>query len=126
MKQRRRNSCLEALEHMRRRYGDFQLSDAVTFLYVCENEGVNLRELEQLAGLTSSSASRAAARLATPQASGALAPSLGLIELRRQMTDRRGRTLFLTPAGCKLRDEMNAMIASGHPIVQAEDLAPTA
>lgn len=121
MRRRRRNSCLAAIEHMRRRHGDVRLTDAITFLYVCENEGINVRELAQLAGLTPSTASRAARRLASPDAPRALTPFLGLLELDRQTTDARGRTLTLTQAGRQLRQELDALIRMAVPILDASD-----
>jgi DNA-binding MarR family transcriptional regulator len=121
MRRRRRNSCLAAIEHMRRQHGDIRLTDAIAFLYVCENEGMNVRELAQLAGLTPSSASRAARRLATREAPRALAPFLGLIELDRQSTDRRGRTLTLTANGRQLRQEMDSLIQLATPILEVRE-----
>lgn len=106
---------------MRLTCGDIRLTDAVAFLYVCENEGINISELAQLAGLTASSASRAARRLIAPDAPFALEPGLGLMELRTQATDRRGRTLALTTAGQRLRQELDALIKSAAPILVGED-----
>lgn len=119
MNRRRRNACLGALEEMRGICGDVQLSDALAFLYICENEGINISELAQLAGLGPSSASRAARRLIRAGAPCALAPSLGLIEMSVQRTDRRGRILTLTPGGQRLRTAMEALIAAATPIALA-------
>jgi DNA-binding MarR family transcriptional regulator len=118
MRRRRRNSCLAAIEHMRRQHGDVRLTDAITFLYVCENEGINVRELAQLAGLTPSSASRTARRLAAREAPRALAPWLGLIELDQQATDARGRSLTLTSKGRQLRHEIDSLIKMAIPIIE--------
>jgi DNA-binding MarR family transcriptional regulator len=113
---RRRNSCLAVLEQIRAIGFDVSLSETICFLYICENEGINVRELAQLAGLTPSSASRAARRLTTPDAPCALAPALGLVQLTIQASDRRGRILTLTPAGKSLRQTIDVLIAAAHPI----------
>lgn len=110
---RRRNACLAVLEKLRRTCGEMSVSETVAFLYVCENEGINIRELAQLAGLSASSASRTARRLASPGARFALAPSFGLVELRLQPGDGRGRILYLTALGRALRDELDQIIAAG-------------
>jgi DNA-binding MarR family transcriptional regulator len=92
------------------------LKDVVAFLYVCENEGINLRELAQVCGFTDSTASRTAASLAAAGALGALPPALGLIELRRDSRDDRSRTLHLTDAGRRLLDRVERLIAEAHPV----------
>jgi DNA-binding MarR family transcriptional regulator len=118
MIRRRRNSCLAVIETMRRSWGDVSLNEAVTFLYICENEGVNLSELIQLTGLSLSSASRASRRLLSKDAAHALPPALGLVAVAVQSTDKRSRVFFLTDAGRAARDEMNAIIAAAVPIVR--------
>lgn len=114
---RRRNACLSAIEHLRSACGDVALTDAVAFLYICENEGINVSELAQLARLTPSSASRAARRLIPAEAPFALPPSLGLLEMKTQGTDRRGRTLTLSSEGRTLRDKLDTIIRGAAPIV---------
>ncbi len=116
MKPRKRNSCLAAIEHMRSCCGDIRLSEAIAFLYVCENEGINIRELAQLTRLTTSSASRSARRLASKDSPNALPPSLGLVDLHVQSTDHRGRILMLTPTGRRLQEELNHLIVTATPI----------
>ncbi|MGE0595861.1 MAG: MarR family winged helix-turn-helix transcriptional regulator [Hyphomonadaceae bacterium] len=116
-KARKRNACLAAIEAMRRLSDRLTLNDAAVFLYVCENEGVNLRELSQLTGISASAASRLSRRLAEANIRYALAPSVGLIEIRDADNDRRSRTLFLTEQGRGLRDHVAALIADAHPIL---------
>lgn len=113
---RKRNSCLAVLEQMRSIGVEIALTEAICFLYICENEGINVRELAQLSGLTPSSASRSARRLTTADAPCALAPALGLIELSTQPTDRRGRILTLTQEGIRLREIVDELIAAAEPI----------
>lgn len=113
---RRRNSCLAALELLRKAHASIQLNEVVAYLYIAENEGINVSELAQLAGFGSSLASRTARRLAAAGASHALAPALGLVELSVQGNDARGRVLTLSPDGRRLRDQLDNIIACGNPI----------
>lgn len=113
---RRRNSCLQALEEVRALSPAATLKDVVAFLYVCENEGINLRELAQVCGFTDSTASRTARSLAPRGAPGALPPALGLIELRTDTRDDRSRTLHLTEPGRRLRDRIDGLIAEARPV----------
>lgn len=113
---RRRNSLLAAIEKLRQLCGHTSLSDVVAFLYVCENEGVNVRELAQLAGMTNSKASRTARRLSRRDAPNSLWPYVGVVELRGSPHDGRSRTLHLTPLGSELRDTLESLIAEARPI----------
>ena len=113
---RRRNSCLQALEEVRALSTAATLKDVVAFLYVCENEGINLRELAQVCGFTHSTASRTARSLAPSGSAGALPPALGWIELRTDPRDDRGRTLHLTSDGRRLRDRIDQLIAEARPV----------
>lgn len=103
---RRRNACLAVLERLRVERDTFTLGEAVAFLYVCENEGINIRELAELAGLTQSSASRTVRRLALTS----------LVRVSGQARDRRGRIISLTSAGLALRDRIDCLIAAATPI----------
>jgi DNA-binding MarR family transcriptional regulator len=113
---RRRNSCLQVLEEIRSLSPAVTLKDVVAFLYVCENEGINLRELAQVSGFTDSTASRTARSLAAAGAPGALPPALGLVELRRDPRDERSRTLHLTERGRRIRDLAERLIAEARPV----------
>ena len=113
---RKRNSCLQALEEVRGLSQAATLKDVVAFLYICENEGINLRELAQVCGFTDSTASRTARSLAPRGSAGALPPALGLIELRPDPRDDRGRTLHLTEAGRRLRERIDRLIAEARPV----------
>jgi DNA-binding MarR family transcriptional regulator len=114
---RQRNSCLQALEAARSLAAEVTLRDIITFLYVAENEGINLRELAYACGFTHSTASRASRSLASPGARDALPPALGLLDVRISTTDMRGRTLHLTDKGRDLRAAIDVAIASAVPIV---------
>lgn len=112
-----RNSCLQALETARAYSSDLSLRDILVFLYVAENEGINLRELAYASGSTHSTASRTARSLAAPGTRDALLPSLGLLEVRLSSTDMRGRTLHLSERGRVLRDALDKAILTAVPIV---------
>lgn len=114
---RSRNSCLEILERFRRRGATVALIDVLAFLYVCENPGVNIRELAQLCAVSASTASRTARGLAERGAPFALPPFLGLLAVKPNPLDDRGRTLHLTQAGASFRDELEVLIAKAAPIV---------
>lgn len=123
MKLRRRNTCLAGLELIRRACPGLNVSDAIIFLYVCENEGVNLRELEQLAGLTHSTASRASRRLCAADARFAIEPFHALLEMREFESDRRAHTLHLSAKGKLLAHELDRLIGDGETIFAAPAIA---
>jgi DNA-binding MarR family transcriptional regulator len=124
---RLRNSCLQALETARAVSRDISLRDVVAFLYVAENEGINLKELAYACGFTHSTASRTARSMAAKGAPDALPPFLGLIDVRVSTTDMRGRTLHLTGEGRALRDALDVAILRAVPIApgSAAGGAPT-
>lgn len=111
---RERNSCLAALEIMRRASAGIRLGEALGFLYVCENEGINIRELSQLLNVPQPTASRIAARLATGNAHEPI--SMALIVVSREQNDGRGRLLHLSDAGRALRHQIDLTIKAAHPI----------
>jgi len=116
---RRRSSVLQAIETLRRLQPQLNLMHLVTYLYICENEGLNVSELAQVCRTTRATASRNARGLAERSASGALAPYAGWVEARQNPSDAHGRQLFLTRAGRNLRDELDELIAEARAIVVA-------
>jgi DNA-binding MarR family transcriptional regulator len=117
---RRRSAVLEILERFRRLHADLNDSAILAFLYICENEGLNICELAQICRIAEATASRVARRLAARYTPDALHPGVGLVELRANPFDQRGKLLFLTPAGIEFRDSIDALIAEAVPIVPAE------
>ncbi len=110
---RRRNAVLDIMERLRG-FGDGMTFNAMlVFMYVAENEGINVSELAQICRMTEATASRSARALASPDSPGALPPSVGLLELRPDPFDGRGRLLFLTAAGRKFRDRIDDTISRG-------------
>lgn len=114
---RRRNALLEAIEVFRDRSLDVCVNEVVAFLYICENEGVGVNELARICRLSNPTASRSVRGLAGGDVAGALPPSLGLVWYARDPNDGRGKLIFLTEAGRRLRDELDEIIEEGVPIV---------
>ena len=113
---RRRNTVLAALELFRELGLELRMSSALGFLYVCENEGLNIQELAYVCRFNKATASRSIRALAPPDSAGALYPALGLVELFPDPADTRGRLVFLTAKGQELRDRLDALIAEAVPI----------
>src|SRR3569623_1965426 len=103
-RRRRRNTVLEAMERFRRL-----------------NEGLNMRELAQVCRIAEATASRVARRLASPTTPGVLPPGAGLVELRTNPFDQRGKLLFLPPAGLALRASLDDLIQEAVPIASGPD-----
>jgi DNA-binding MarR family transcriptional regulator len=122
---RRRNTVLQVLEDFRNLSPEVILTDLVVFLYVCENEGINVSELAQVAKLTEATASRRSRALAPQKMPGAISPALGLVEAFAG-EDARQRLLFLTPAGRELRNRFADAIANPSLLVGVPDIPEAA
>ncbi len=112
---RRRNSLLQALEYFRTIDAEIVVNDILVFLYICENEGLNISELARLARLTEATASRRARALAGPDIPFPVAPSMGLVEMF-QGSDGRQRLIYLTDRGREARDRVETLIAAAIPL----------
>ena len=112
---RRRNSLLQALEQFRALDPGLVLTDLVVFLYVCENEGLNVKELAGVSRLTEATTSRRARALGEADAPGAMAPAVGLVEAM-QGDDGRARLIYLTEKGRRMRDQLQGLITAADPI----------
>ena len=112
---RKRNAILSALECFRDLSPGIVLSDLVVFLSVCENEGLNVTELAQLARMTEASASRRARSMGPPDMPYTLPPSMDLIG-GFQGVDGRERLMYLTEKGVALRSRLDDIIARAQPI----------
>ena len=110
---RRRDTVLATLEIFRGLDVGITTNNIVTFLYLCENEGISVTELAALAGLNPATASRSIRSLAAPGARWSLAPHLGLIEVLGYGVSRNSKTLRLTPLGAEIRDRISALIELG-------------
>jgi DNA-binding MarR family transcriptional regulator len=112
---RRRNSLLQALERFRSLDPGLVITDLLVFLYICENEGLNVKELAKVSCLTEATASRRARALGAADAPGAMAPAVGLVEAF-QGDDGRARLLYLTEKGRRMRDHLQQLISRADPI----------
>jgi DNA-binding MarR family transcriptional regulator len=118
MARRQRNSLLQALEFFRDLHPGLVVADLVAFLYICENEGLNITELSQLGRFTGATASRRARALAGPDTPSPRPPSLGLVRIFEGGDDARARQIFLTDKGREARDAVGALIAEAVPVAQ--------
>lgn len=118
---RRRDSVLEALEILRQAEPAISLTHTLAFLYICENEGLNVSELAEVCRTTIATASRTARALTAPNSPDSLKPAAGWVESRTNPTDSKGRVLYLTPTGRNLRDRIDIVIRASQPIVQPDD-----
>lgn len=123
---RRRDSVLEALETLRKAEPAISLTHTLAFLYICENEGLNVSELAEICRTTIATASRTARALTAPGARDSLKPSTGWVASRRNPSDAKGRVLFLTDKGRQLRERIDGVIRAGQTIAQpaADEVRP--
>lgn len=117
---RQRNALLEGLELFRDIYPGITIGNMIAFLYTCENEGLTILDLAQVTGFYLATASRTIRAFLEPDADGVLSPELGLVEI---VPSPRGKALYLTEAGRRLRDELQGIIAEAAPIAAATEQA---
>lgn len=121
---RRHSSLLQAVVILRGLHPELTPNAQLSFLYVCENDGLSVSELSALCGFSITTASRASRSLAEAGAPGALAPFVGLVELRPDPFDARSRLIFLNERGKRLRAELDSLIAEATRMAPL-DLEPT-
>jgi len=117
---RERNAVLDVIEAFRDRDSTILLNSVVAFFYVAENEGIAVKELAYLCRLNEATMSRAVRALASPDAPGALPPSLGLVGMVQNPRDARGRLIYLTDEGRALSQSIDAAIRRGATIARPE------
>ena len=120
---RRRNSALAVLELFRGMTTDLWINNVLTFLYVCENEGASVSEIAQVARLLEATASRSIRSFAEPDAPGAMKPALGLVELREDPDDGRGRLVYLTPKGRAVAERIDGLLRKAVTIASTDRAA---
>ena len=113
---RRRNTGLDIMERLRAQGEGMTFNAMLVFMYVAENEGINVSDLARVCRLTEATASRSARALATRDAPGALPPYIGLLDLRPDPHDGRGRLLVLSDRGRELRDQIDTVIREARTI----------
>lgn len=92
------------------------VNEIVAFLYTCENEGLSVQELAQVADLTQSTASRSLRSLGRSGSDWAQSPALGLIDAFLNPSDGRSHVVHLTDRGRELRDLLDELIKRAVPI----------
>jgi DNA-binding MarR family transcriptional regulator len=113
---RRRSALVEALELFRDIHPNITMGQMLSFLYICENEGLTILDLAEVSCLYLATASRCARALAEPGSPGALDPALGLVELS---VGAAGKVLRLTEQGRRVRQAFDAIIAEASPLLAA-------
>lgn len=113
---RRRNTGLDIMERLRAQGDGMTFNAMLVFMYVAENEGINVSDLARVCRMTEATASRSARAQARPGVPGSLPPYLGLLELQPDPHDGRGRRLFLSDKGRELRDAIDGVIREARTI----------
>jgi DNA-binding MarR family transcriptional regulator len=113
---RHRNTVLESLERIRRVHPSVNMMQALTLLYVAENEGINLAELASVCRTTRATASRSARAMAELRPRRAPAGGTGLLELHPNPDWTHGRLVYLGDAGRRLCAEIEELIGDAYPI----------
>lgn len=108
---------IEALALFRSLNPSITVNEIVTFLYTCENEGLRVQELANVAQMTEPTASRSIRSFGPVSSEWARAPACGLIEAFLNPQDGRSRVLHLTPAGREVRDRLDEIIRQAVAIV---------
>lgn len=108
-----RNTLFVAVDAMRETFPSLTLRQTIAFLYVCENEGLNMRELAYVSKLSVQTVSRAVRGMAEGGPEQACQP---LLRLERHPSDNRLRLIFLSEAGVALKAKISRAIAARRPI----------
>jgi DNA-binding MarR family transcriptional regulator len=108
---RRRDSLLEALEAFRHAHPVISVMNLLAFLYIGENEGLNVTELAALCQTTCATASRTVRSLSGRDGEGP-----ALVEARTNPKNAIGRVIYLTGAGRRLRTHLDQILARRTPI----------
>src|ERR1700722_2278107 len=96
---RERSSLLQALECFQDLGIPRGLTAMTLFLYICENEGLIVTELADVAGWSASLPARRAKALAGQIPEVTADASQHLVEMRATASDGRLRQVFLSPRG---------------------------
>lgn len=111
---RERDTLLAAVELFRELDAPQSTNALALFLYVCENEGVNMSELAFVSRLHVATAARLARVLAGEDET--MPARDALFEFRASPEDKRLKFVHLTGRGRELRDRFESLIARAAPI----------
>ena len=98
-------AMLAAIDAIRLRC-DVGLTGIVAFLQVCENEGLSVKELAYLCGMSEATVSRAVHALRSPYHRRDGIAHEGLLQVYEHPEDRRRIMVCLTEDGQALRDSL--------------------
>ncbi|MET0273120.1 MAG: MarR family winged helix-turn-helix transcriptional regulator [Phenylobacterium sp.] len=115
---RPRNAVLAAMHLFKALGARVSVNEIVAFLYVCENEGLTVQELADVARLTQSTASRSVRALGPAGSAWAQPPALGLVEAYLNPNDGRSHVIHLSEQGRDVRDRLDAIIREAVPIAE--------
>jgi DNA-binding MarR family transcriptional regulator len=107
------NSLFAALDAMRASFPSLTLRQSIAFLYVCENEGLSLRELAYISRMHDQTVSRGVRSMALGGPDRTWPP---LLRLQKHPSDGRLLLIFLSEAGATLKEAVNRAIAERSPI----------
>lgn len=113
---RRRNTILAALELFRGLGIPRGFNAMLTFLYVCENEGLTVTELAQVTRMSVASAARLTRIVAGSDPLEPAPAEAVLLELRPSTKDKRVSNVHLTERGREVRNQLERIIRDAAPI----------
>jgi DNA-binding MarR family transcriptional regulator len=108
---------LEAMEAFRALDPPRAFHAMILFLYVCENEGLNVSELAHVARMQMATTARVVNILSGDGEEGHLPPEEALFEFHSSTADRRLKFVGLSARGRDLRDRIEGFIARAAPVV---------
>jgi DNA-binding MarR family transcriptional regulator len=110
---RQRDAVLAAVELLRQHIPECNMRQLLAFLYISENEGLNVTELAALLGTTRATSSRTASSL-----EGGGRNHASLIVSRPGELTAQSRSLSLSKQGRAVRERLDAIITTGVTIAQ--------
>lgn len=119
---RARNAILQAIHLFKGLDARVSVNEVIAFLYVCENEGLTVQELADVAGLTQSTASRSLRALGPAESEWSQPPALGLVEAFLNPADARSHVIHLTDRGRDVSRRLDAVIRQATPIAAPDEL----
>lgn len=98
------------VDEFRKLRQDINASQIVIFLLVAGKDGITMKELERLSGMSNSTVSRTILYLSEVFKAGE--PGLDLVEAREDINDRRIKRVYLKPRGRKVYDSLVSLLGA--------------